>query len=292
MQKQTILKMALSIILAITFVGCDNKSKKQITIETNTCDVNTTSTVISPKSLVLTVSTTTLNKDDNTTVEVLATYEDNSTTVLTNVEWIVTPKESVEVNGTVLTAKKDNNVTLQAKVSNILSNTLNLTIVWVVNGYVLPPEPDPAVNNSTLLGIDVNGNGVRDDVERLIIIEEAKNSEYPKTQTAIALQYAWAWQKMIKSPTLETRQYLEKASACQWYFYNQKLENVRGFIIRSKWRDAHSGRLGVVLQDKIFNTKERLLQRIKFNEACSGNIFSGAKDEIKSCQTNIDELGE
>ncbi|HFD14302.1 MAG TPA: hypothetical protein ENJ34_03265, partial [Epsilonproteobacteria bacterium] len=38
----------------------------------------------------------------------------------------------------------------------------------VINGHVLPPEPDPKVNNATLLGVDVNHNGVRDDVERWI----------------------------------------------------------------------------------------------------------------------------
>jgi len=37
-----------------------------------------------------------------------------------------------------------------------------------IYGHRLPPEPDTVVNNSTLLGIDVNNNGVRDDVERWI----------------------------------------------------------------------------------------------------------------------------
>ena len=41
----------------------------------------------------------------------------------------------------------------------------------VINGHTLPPEPDPNINNSTLLGIDSNNNGVRDDVERKIYLE-------------------------------------------------------------------------------------------------------------------------
>jgi len=84
MQKKYIYKIILSIVLAITFVGCGNDSKNKTTTtetvhvstRTNTGDVDTTTPIITPKSLVLTVSTTTLNKDDNTTVEVLATYED------------------------------------------------------------------------------------------------------------------------------------------------------------------------------------------------------------------------
>lgn len=69
---------------------------------------------------------------------------------------------------------------------NILSSLLLLSVVsfsqtptkkstetnttkWVVDGHVLPPEPDPVLNNATLLGIDVNNNGVRDDVQAVDI---------------------------------------------------------------------------------------------------------------------------
>ncbi len=37
-----------------------------------------------------------------------------------------------------------------------------------INGIAVPPEPDPTVNNATLIGVDSNNNGIRDDVERKI----------------------------------------------------------------------------------------------------------------------------
>lgn len=37
-----------------------------------------------------------------------------------------------------------------------------------INGISVPPEPDAVLNNATLAGVDVNNNGVRDDVERII----------------------------------------------------------------------------------------------------------------------------
>lgn len=40
-----------------------------------------------------------------------------------------------------------------------------------INGYQLPPEPDPVLNNSILLGIDANENDVRNDVEQWIYME-------------------------------------------------------------------------------------------------------------------------
>ena len=47
----------------------------------------------------------------------------------------------------------------------------------MIHGHILPPEPDPAINNATLLGVDSNGNGVRDDVERWIYTRY--NEYYP-----------------------------------------------------------------------------------------------------------------
>jgi hypothetical protein len=162
----------------------------------------------------------------------------------------------------------------------------------VINGFKLPPEPDEDKNNETLLGIDFNRNGIRDDVERLIIIEEAKNNEFPKTQTAISLQYAQAWQKMIETPTLETRKYLEKASACQWYFFNKNTKNISGYRKGRLWRKNHVSILGVKIEDAIFNTKERILRRFEFNRACSGHIFEAKTPSVENCMINIDTLGE
>ncbi len=161
----------------------------------------------------------------------------------------------------------------------------------VINGFKLPPEPDEDKNNETLLGIDFNHNGIRDDVERLIMIEEGKNPEFPKTQTAISLQYAQAWQKMIETPTLETRKYLENASACQEYFVNSHTKGM-SFIEYRKWEKKHPGKLGVKLEDAIFNTKERILQRFEFNSACSGHIFEAKTPSVENCMINIDTLGE
>jgi hypothetical protein len=38
----------------------------------------------------------------------------------------------------------------------------------IINGIKVPPDPDSQKNNATLKGIDLNQNGIRDDVERFI----------------------------------------------------------------------------------------------------------------------------
>ena len=45
-----------------------------------------------------------------------------------------------------------------------------------INGISVPPEPDPVANNATLLGVDSNNNGVRDDVERQIATTYGANA--------------------------------------------------------------------------------------------------------------------
>ncbi len=168
---------------------------------------------------------------------------------------------------------------------------IEVTEPEVINGYTLPSEPDPTINDSTLLGIDVNNNGVRDDVERLIIIEETKNTNFPKTHIALSLQYAWAWQKILTNPTLENRYILENYSSCKRYF-KKKHTNDMPFVDIMKWKKENKTILGIKLDDKIFNTKLRIEQNFQFNQACSGHIFNLPPADLSACQTNINELGE
>ena len=68
-----------------------------------------------------------------------------------------------------------------------------------VLGKNLPPDPG-AEADKTIAGLDVNGNGIRDDVE-LAIFKEYPNSA--KTR-AVLLQYALALQMEMTQPFLNT----------------------------------------------------------------------------------------
>jgi hypothetical protein len=62
-----------------------------------------------------------------------------------------------------------------------------------INGIEVPPEPDPQQNNATPKGIDINQNGIRDDVERFIAQKWGKDQ---KTY-ALAITQAKAMQTII-----------------------------------------------------------------------------------------------
>ena len=106
----------------------------------------------------------------------IATYENNNTTedITNQVEWIASQTNAVEINNNLLKPKQDKVITLQAKYKNSTSNQIQIIVYKVINGHRLPPKPDEELNNSTLIGIDINDNGVRDDVEWLIYEKYSK----------------------------------------------------------------------------------------------------------------------
>ena len=71
----------------------------------------------------------------------------------------------------------------------------------VINGVTVPPEPAPDLNNATLAGVDVNNNGVRDDVERVIA-----NNSTGSTDFANSLLYAKYYNELAIASTPPNRE--------------------------------------------------------------------------------------
>jgi len=168
--------------------------------------------------------------------------------------------------------------------------------VEIINGYKLPPEPDPAANNATLLGVDSNDNGVRDDVERWIITHYANDPKYPKTKTAIALQYAKASQHIISHDPEhayenKTFEIFDRAMDCQWYFIDKLVQS--GVKLSDTYEDSN---IFNDFKSKMFNTKERTTAYWQFNGSLSGHMLGGGGGIMSStkdkCETDIDALGE
>lgn len=105
-----------------------------------------------------------------------------------------------------------------------------------INGHIVPPEPDPVLNDSTLAGIDVNANGVRDDVERVIAASYEDREEFDA-----AILGASALQKMMT----DSHDYKKNSKDfhCETRFLGDDQQNIITFLTH--------------------NTKER---RSRFNE--------------------------
>ncbi|WP_457744487.1 Ig-like domain-containing protein, partial [Sulfurimonas sp.] len=153
-------------------------------------------------SIMLNKSNIQLNEDNTTTISVNAKYDDNTTVDVTDkVEWILSNPNIIKINKNVITSMAEGTTSLQAKLNTQKTKVILLTVYKEINGYKLPPEPDETLNNSTLLGIDVNNNGVRDDVERWIFLEMKIYNGYEKIEQTIAMQEAKAYQLTLIDPT-------------------------------------------------------------------------------------------
>lgn len=247
-------------------------------------------------SVALEIAEHSIGEGNSTTLSVSATLDNNTTLDVTNeVEWILSNSGLVSITNSILQANQEGTATIEAKYKNVTSEAVNFVVYKEINGYKLPPEPDETLNNSTLLGIDSNDNGVRDDVERYIIKKYASDPKYPKTKTAIALQYAWASQKVLEHPTIESKKHIDDALDCQYYWakkerdkYTQGLSSFEKGLYYSKLKFLTDPEL----RDHIYNIRERIERKFSFNAALSGNIFDGREESIENCQVDINALGE
>ncbi|GIT98506.1 hypothetical protein [Sulfurovum sp. TSL1] len=160
----------------------------------------------------------------------------------------------------------------------LTSNTFSETI----NGHILPPEPDPKINNSTLLGIDSNNNGVRDDVERWIY--KTYKDKHP-IHIDIAMQGARAKQKMLKDPSKakEIHNQVVAPLDCESYFR----VCIEQPIINNRINDKYFRKI-------IFNTSARMEAYIQYDSLLSGDSYTipRCKARKEACDFNVSEYEE
>ena len=145
----------------------------------------------------------------------------------------------------------------------------------VINGHTLPPEPDPTLNNSTLLGIDSNDNGVRDDVERKII-----QTYQEPIKIELMMLYAKLGQEILNNPVGLAIEHSNKGTRilnCEMYLRRQniKLKNNIKFF-----------------ENNTFNTKERVRAYLDHNLALSGGVYGSSlnKRNAQACDFDVEEM--
>lgn len=224
-------------------------------------------------ALTLTAQEDTLNKGTSTTLSILATYSNGTTKEDTNVSFTVNPATIAQAEGRTLTALSDGDATLTASIDDIISNPVALNVYWEVDGHRLPPQPDETLNNSTLLGIDSNDNGVRDDVERFVY--EHYKDVHP-VNIAVAMQAARAYQILMDDPIKAAKELHSEMSAplyCEFYYANDAKYFGEEILI-PKEINTKTFRQGL-----IFNTEERKNAYYIYNATLSGGAYTLPKSE-------------
>lgn len=161
--------------------------------------------------------------------------------------------------------------------SNIYSET--------INGHTLPPEPDPKINNSTLLGMDSNYNGVRDDVERWIY--KTYKDKHP-IYIDIAMQAGRAYKLVLETPEMakEIRLKVNGALFCGWYYQNDAYRYNDPTLVHE--------RIDVPVKSKYFNTKKRSDVYRQYDRLLSGGVYGlpRAKQRKALCDFNTSKYEE
>jgi hypothetical protein len=147
----------------------------------------------------------------------------------------------------------------------------------VINGYTVPPEPDEKLNNSTVLGIDSDNNGVRDDVDRLV----ALNFPDP-VKHALAIQGARATQITLSDPTNGWNKRLDKESDKQVDCLCYLTHNYPELNINKNKTYK--------VDDLVMNTRLRRIAQSQYESSLSGHHFSLDKDnDLLKCPKLIQE---
>jgi hypothetical protein len=155
-----------------------------------------------------------------------------------------------------------------------------------VNGYTLPPCPDPKINDETLLGIDTNNNGVRDDVERWLITRY-KNDH--KIVTEIGFQTARAAQEIVISSPSEAKEVdkiMDKADDCNYYF--EDYADIYGDPILIN----HTIITSTAYKTIQFNTEQRIKAYLAYDRALGGGVYRLTPiNELKAqCDFDVNTL--
>jgi hypothetical protein len=188
----------------------------------------------------------------------------------------------------------------------------------VIQGYQLPPCPNQEENDKTLLGIDINDNGVRDDVEIWIyhhynthkkcekvdfedVLDENgtklgysykkvctdEDIPYHQIVREIAMQYGRASQIIIQDPTKarETYKIEDKALDCTFYFQSYAKYNNEPLLVPDEYNFYKE------LDNIQFNTIQRSKAYHKYNFYLSGGVYPSPKGSYRRfCDFDIDAL--
>ena len=147
-----------------------------------------------------------------------------------------------------------------------------------INGHTLPPEPDPTINNSTLLGIDSNNNGVRDDIERKIYATYTKS-----IQRAVMMQAFRTSQKMLADTDMVK-------NARDWEKEDIKVIDCQAYL--EEYKNVSEMRITDFVENNQYNTKQRVKKYLDYDQALSGGVYTINNGTLQDCEFDVEKVLE
>ena len=223
-----------------------------------------------------------LSEHNSTSVRVTATYDNNTTEDVTLKATYSSSDSAVDADKGIITTNGEGSATVTVTYGDKSTN-IQVEVYEMIEGHLLPHEPENP--DATLLGVDANHNGVRDDVERWIY-KEMPTYHHPEIERVIAMQDAKAYQMALEDPTNKDDKVLkamDRAHDC-WIYYD---------LSKKLPFDDSIKKFGRNLRDKQYNTKERLKTYFQYDYSLKGRVFESSnwnKLTTKVCDKNIDVM--
>lgn len=221
-----------------------------------------------------------LSEHNSTQLAITATYDNNNSEDITQKASYTSSDSSIaDIDKGSLNTYTEGSAAIEVNYG-AKSITITVEIYELIEGHLLPHEPNNP--DATLLGIDENSNGVRDEVERWIY-KDMPTYHHPEIERVVAMQKAKAYQTALVNPTNQNDKVvnaIHRASSCWFYYSNLKDLPMDGAVQKFNSK----------LTDISFNTKKRLKTYFDYDYSLKGRAFSGSLPSINDCDTNIDSM--
>lgn len=237
-----------------------------------------------PKVMTLDASVTLveLSEYNSTSISVMVNYEDNSTEDVTQKATYASNDSPVDADKGIITSNAEGSATVTISYGG-KTTTVQVEVYEMIEGHLLPHKPNNP--DATLLGVDKNANGVRDEVERWIY-KDMPTYHHPEIERVIAMQQAKAFQMALIDPTNKDDKIdkaITRGIAC-WFYYSD---------FKDIPFDAAVQKFNNNLKDKQFNTKKRLKTYLDYDYTLKGAVtiaIPASTLNTSYCDKNIDEL--
>jgi len=223
-----------------------------------------------------------LSEYNTTQLNITATYEDNTSQDITQKASYSSSDGSVDVTQGVVTTNDEGSAIVTVSYAD-KTIQIKVEVYEMIEGHLLPHEPqDP---DATLLGVDDNTNGVRDEVERWIY-KEMTTYHHPEIERVIAMQKAKAYQMALVDPTNANdavRIASTRGTDC-WFYYRHNRDLPFDGVVEKFYNN---------LKDNVFNTRERLKTYMDYDSTLGGRVYTDTPTYLLNtsfCDQNIDIL--
>ena len=161
-----------------------------------------------------------------------------------------------------------------ATMPHVEDNLLHNKTPMRINGHLLPPMPDKTLNDKSVAGVDVNHNGVRDDVERWIYLGYKKAIEQN-----VSMQYVRGLQVVLNDPehARELISHYDAGLDCMFYWQDDADDDNETILMDAD--KTYYDELDVVL----INTSARRKAYNTMQHRLGGGVFNMPMDLRPSC---------